>query len=180
VDDLNAALMGALASRHRFVAHPLDQSLRHGSQTVRSLRTDPNPAIRAALVAFEQALARYTSELAGGEAHPFTSHNRHMVAITGCWSVRLNRDGFHLNHVHPEGWISSAYYVCVPQESKDSVAKSGWLKFGEPRFPVPGCGPERFVQPRTGTLVLFPSYMWHGTNPIREDQPRICIAFDAR
>jgi Flp pilus assembly protein TadD len=179
LDELNTALMRALHTRHPFVAHPLDQSLRHGSQTARSLRADPDPAIRAILIAFVHAIDRYRSELGCDEAHPFTSRNRGHVIISGCWSVRLHRGGFHLNHVHPEGWLSSAYYVSTPPESEDPVAKSGWLKFGEPRFPVPGCGPERFVQPRAGTLVLFPSYMWHGTNPIREERPRICIAFDA-
>ena len=30
-----------------------------------------------------------------------------------------------------------------------------------------------------GRLVLFPSYMWHGTTPITGDAPRLTIAFDA-
>jgi uncharacterized protein (TIGR02466 family) len=99
--------------------------------------------------------------------------------VVGCWSVRLQRSGFHVNHVHPEGWISSAYYVDVPDEVQDAGARSGWIKFGEPRFPTPGAGPAHFVQPRAGRLVLFPSYLWHGTTPITGDQPRMTIAFDA-
>jgi uncharacterized protein (TIGR02466 family) len=99
--------------------------------------------------------------------------------MTGCWSVRLGKEGFHVNHVHPEGWISSAYYAEVPSEVADTEAKSGWIKFGEPRFPVPGATPEKFVQPRVGTLVLFPSYMWHGTMPIHGDEPRMTVAYDA-
>jgi hypothetical protein len=35
------------------------------------------------------------------------------------------------------------------------------------------------VQPRAGRLVLFPSYMWHGTSPIHGPVPRTTIAFDA-
>jgi hypothetical protein len=38
---------------------------------------------------------------------------------------------------------------------------------------------EHFVQPRPGRLVLFPSYMWHGTNPIVGDEIRLSVAFDA-
>ena len=38
---------------------------------------------------------------------------------------------------------------------------------------------EHFVQPRAGRLVLFPSYMWHGTNAIQGTEPRLTIAFDA-
>jgi hypothetical protein len=46
-------------------------------------------------------------------------------------------------------------------------------------MPVPGAGPAHAVQPAEGRLVLFPSYMWHGTLPIRGDEPRMTIAFDA-
>ena len=71
-------------------------------------------------------------------------------------------------------------YVDVPDEIKDTTTKSGWIKFGEPRYPVPGLQPERFIQPRPGRLVLFPSYMWHGTNAIFGDDPRLAIAFDIK
>jgi hypothetical protein len=29
-------------------------------------------------------------------------------------------------------------------------------------------------------LVLFPSYMWHGTTAIQGDDPRLTIAFDVK
>ena len=29
-------------------------------------------------------------------------------------------------------------------------------------------------------LALFPSYMWHGTVPFEDEQPRMTIAFDMR
>ena len=67
----------------------------------------------------------------------------------------------------------------VPGEVDDSTQRSGWLKFGEPRFAVPRLGPFLEVQPRPGRLVLFPSYLWHGTNALRGDSPRMSVAFDA-
>lgn len=176
---LNEALVGALGARHAFATHPLDQSLRHGSQTARSLLTDPDPAIRALLDAFRQPLARYCEALGSDPEHPMSARNTGSAKIVGCWSVQLRSNGFHVNHVHPQGWLSSAYYVAVPEEVGDEDRVSGWLKFGEPRYPVPGCGPERHVQPRAGRIVLFPSYMWHGTNPIHGSVPRITVAFDA-
>lgn len=184
LQELNAALTEALRARHPFAAHPFDQSLRNGSQTARSLRTDPHPAIRAILAQFARTVDRYRSEIGCDAGQPFTARNRGPVVIAGCWSVRLQRGGFHVNHVHPQGWISSAYYVAAPAEVRDPVAKAGWLKLGEPRFPAPGCDPQRFVEPRPGRLVLFPSYMWHGTNPLRNnpienEDGRISIAFDA-
>lgn len=177
--ELNAAVLHALEARHRFATHPLDQSLRNGSQTARSLVTDPDPAIQAVLQAFAGPIADYRRAIGTDPGHPLTARNRGATTITGAWSVQLRREGFHVNHVHPQGWISSAYYVAVPEETADVQLMSGWLKFGETRFPVPGAGPERVVQPVPGRLALFPSYMWHGTNPIHGPDPRTTIAFDA-
>ena len=176
--ELNDALVKALAARHRFASHPLDQSLRNGSQTARSLLTDPDPAIRAVLQAFLRPIEHYRNLIGRDPRHPLSARNSGAAAYAGAWSVQLRREGFHVNHVHPQGWISSAYYVSVPQEVEDQTLRSGWLKFGETRYPVPGATTERFVQPRAGRLVLFPSYMWHGTNPIHGGVPRTSIAFD--
>src|SRR5262249_14328375 len=52
IEELNAALLRAFNARHVFVSHPLDQSLRNGSQTARNLVTDPDPTIPAVMQAF--------------------------------------------------------------------------------------------------------------------------------
>lgn len=178
--ELNAALLEALGSRHRLQHHPLDQSLRNGTQTPRSLLTDSHPAIKAILTAFQGPIAEYRRLLGSDPGHPLSAGNVGDMRYVGAWSVRLHRLGFHVNHFHPDGWLSSAYYVETPPETEDGATRSGWIKFGEPRYPVPGLTPEHFVQPRPGRLVLFPSYMWHGTTPIYGDAPRLSIAFDVK
>ena len=82
-----------------------------------------------------------------------------------------------MNHLHPEGWISSAYYVSLPAAAKSGETQEGWIKFGEPRWPLPHCGVEKIIQPKEGRLVLFPSYMWHGTIPFSEGE-RMTAPFD--
>ena len=42
----------------------------------------------------------------------------------------------------------------------------------------PALGPDYFVEPEAGQLVLFPSWMWHGTRPFRSTGSRLTIAFD--
>jgi hypothetical protein len=37
---------------------------------------------------------------------------------------------------------------------------------------------QRTIQPRAGQLILFPSYMLHGTVPFRSAQNRTTVAFD--
>ncbi len=93
--------------------------------------------------------------------------------------MRLRPGGFHANHVHPRGWISSAFYVALPAAVEDAESRAGWLKFGEPGPPTsPTLGPEHFVKPEPGLLALFPSHMWHGAVPFGGDEPRLTIAFD--
>ena len=178
IEDFHRDLIPALVARHRFRAEPLDQSLRHGTQTPRGLLGDPDPVIRAFLAAIREPITQYRDAVGYDAGHPLRSRNRGDSRLIGCWSVRLRSGGFHVNHVHSEGWISSAYYVEVPAEVADARKQSGWLKFGEPRFAVPGATAEKFVQPAPGLLVLFPSYMWHGTTPISGDESRMTIAFD--
>jgi hypothetical protein len=177
--ELNQALVGTLGARHRFATHPLDQSLRNGSQTARSLLTERDAAIQALLSAFAAPIANYRAAIGDAADHPLSARNRGEVQFAGCWSVELRREGFHVNHIHPQGWLSSAYYVSVPSEVSDVNAKSGWIKFGEPGLPGPRLAAEHYVQPRAGRLVLFPSYMWHGTNAIHGAEPRLTVAFDA-
>ena len=77
------------------------------------------------------------------------------------------------------GWISSCYYVAVPDAVKDEAGRQGWIKFGEPSFEAGLKNPiRRAIQPAPGRLVLFPSYMWHGTVPFRDAAARTTIAFD--
>ena len=92
--------------------------------------------------------------------------------------MRLKPGGFHVNHVHDKGWISSAYYVELPPETTQGASQEGWIKFGEPPWALDGCGPEKVVQPRVGMLVLFPSYMLHGTIPFAHGPERLTAAFD--
>jgi hypothetical protein len=99
-------------------------------------------------------------------------------AFQGAWSVRLRPHGFHADHVHSQGWLSSACYLSLPP-AVEGPERQGWLKFGQPGVATdPPLGPEHFVKPEPGLLALFPSYMWHGTVPFGGTEPRLTIAFD--
>lgn len=180
IEAFNVELAERLLSMHQLNLHPLDQSLRNGTQTPRDLLTVDDAIVARFLEALSEPIRAYREALGHDAAHPFLARNDGEISLTGCWSVRLRRGGFHVNHIHPEGWISSAYYVDVPPEVADENRRSGWIKFGEPRLPVPEAEPAHYVQPQVGRLVLFPSYMWHGTTPIDSDAERLTIAFDAR
>jgi tetratricopeptide (TPR) repeat protein len=173
-----ADLEQILRALHRFKVHPADQSLRQGTQTNVDFGQSDDPVIKAFFAAIDGPIRRYMEDVGEG-ADPLRARNTGAYRIESSWSVLLKPNGFHVNHYHPMGWLSSAFYVRLPTEALDSDAREGWIKFGEPPFKtVPAQPPAHFVRPEPGLLVLFPSYMWHGTVPFTTAEDRLTIAFD--
>lgn len=180
LEAFNEQYLKALDQWHLYKTHPLDQSLREGSQTPTDLTQIDDPTIRAFITALDGPIHQYMEEVGAGDDHPLTMRNTGSYKITGCWSVRLKGGGWHVSHVHPAGWLSSAYYAQVPQETCAGADKAGWIQFGQPPFEtIPPSPPEKWIQPKAGVLVIFPSFMWHGTNPIHDGSTRVTSPFDA-
>ena len=133
--------------------------------------------IKAFFTAIDGPIRRHMAAHSALDRDPVRSRNTGDYRFNGVWSVRLRPDGYHSNHLHPQGWLSSACYIALP--SAVERGREGWLKFGEPGVPTkPVLTPEYFIKPEPGLLALFPSYMWHGTVPFGGDEPRLTIAFD--
>jgi len=175
----NAALNASLDPLHTDRREHINQTLRLGTKTLGNLFGTGKDLVERLRARIDEALGDYTAQMKPHQSHPLLRRRANGFAYAGSWSVRLADCGFHTNHVHPKGWISSAYYVDVPDVARDEAAKQGWLKFGEPNFEAGFAEPiRRAVQPLGGRLVLFPSYMWHGTVPFRSQSTRTTIAFD--
>jgi tetratricopeptide (TPR) repeat protein len=157
----------------------LFQSLRHGTETTQDLSRSADPVIRALFSTFAAPIRHYLEHIGPG-ADPLRRRNNGRWRFNGSWSVRLQASGFHTNHVHPRGWISSACYIELPDSMGDAHTQEGVLTFGEPGIAsTPALSGEYSVRPRAGMLVLFPSYFWHGTVPFSSNQARLTVAFDA-
>jgi tetratricopeptide (TPR) repeat protein len=184
--DLNAALpsleslAATLRALHVAKGEYLDQSVRGGTQTDGPLLSRIDPVIRDLRRVIVQAVEDHVARLPAADPdHPLLGRRRdRRIRFSGSWSVRLRSGGRHSNHVHPQGWISSALYVALPQNSPEDADDAGWLTLGEPpenlSLDLP---PQRKVEPRPGQLVLFPSWMWHGTLPFASGE-RLTVAFD--
>ncbi|HJP98708.1 MAG TPA: tetratricopeptide repeat protein [Rhodanobacteraceae bacterium] len=175
-----ADVQRSLDRLHDALAHPLlFQSLRHGTETTNDLTRSEDPVIRALFAAFHAPIRDYIARLGQGD-DPLRRRNTGAYRFNGSWSVRLRTSGFHHNHVHPRGWISSACYIALPGRMNDAVNREGVLTFAEPGIlTTPALPSQHDVRPEAGTLVLFPSYFWHGTVPFSGEQPRLTVAFDA-
>ena len=176
IDDF-PALVAHIRSLHVARAAPLDQSVRHGTQTDGDLFLRDEVPIQALRKVILDCVAQYAADLPKAEqGHPTLIDRRVPARMAGSWSVRLKGAGYHADHVHPQGWLSSALYLHLPEVAGDGP-EAGWLALGQSRDVVPYLDPFTLVEPSPGRLVLFPSTLWHGTRPFSKGE-RLTIAFD--
>jgi tetratricopeptide (TPR) repeat protein len=171
-------LADTLRQLHTVRGEPLEQSVRGGTQTDGNLFRHIDPLLVRLRDAVREAVADHVAQLPPMDPrHPLLGQPRDRpIRFAGSWSVRLSGGGYHANHVHPDGWISSALYIVLPPDLGD--AEAGFLVLGQPQAQLGlDLAPTRVVEPKPGRLALFPSWMWHGTRPFGEGE-RMTVAFD--
>lgn len=172
-------LAACLRRLHLASDQPMEQSLRGGTQTDGPLYSRLEPEIRELRRQIVAVVQQHIAQLPPVDPrHPILKERRDAaVGFSGSWSVRLTDKGFHVDHVHPAGWFSSAFYVTLPKASMGGAASDGYFTLGELRDLLPDLKPFRLIEPAEGRLVLFPSTMWHGTRPFEKGE-RMTVAFD--
>lgn len=173
-----ADLAATLERLHGLQEHPSGQSLRHGTQLMYRLTGSSEPTLKAFFQVIDGPIRQHLARLGRG-SDAVGRRNTGEYRIEGAWSVRLRPGGYHRDHYHSEGWLSSAFYVETPKAALETPEREGWIRFGRPPSPVsPPMAADHYERPQPGRLVLFPSYMWHGTVPFHTDERRMTIAFD--
>ena len=172
------ALRDHLKALHITRHHPVGQSLQHGTQTLDDLFSRDEPVIDGLKMALTNAIQSFTQGLPSSVEHPVSNRYTGGITFSDSWSVLLRKMGFHKNHYHSHGWLSSAFYLTVP-DVVNAGGKEGWIKFGEPGFRArEPLSPEHWLQPEEGALAIFPSYLWHGTEALQSDVERMTVGFD--
>lgn len=183
--ELDAAEYEELAQTLRVLhqtARPyIEQSVRGGTQTDRSIIDHHAPIIRLARQRWLEAIRRYVDALPDFEqGHPLLGLPRGKLMVEGSWSVRLERQGYNVPHNHPVGWLSTAFYIALPDAAAMGPAPAGWFAYGTPppelALDLPEYG---VIEPRVGRTAIFPSTMWHRTWPF-DDGERLVMALDIR
>ncbi|GGI86375.1 hypothetical protein GCM10007973_23640 [Polymorphobacter multimanifer] len=140
------------------------------------------PALDLLFAAVEDAVADYvrTPMAALDGDHPLVALKPDTIAIRS-WALGVRGDGHEDWHLHPDGWLSGVYYVDVPQLSASPAPNAGQIEFGPLPLAQPApdlVWPPMRLTPRTGDLLLFPSYLAHRTWPTGLSAERLCISFD--
>ena len=99
--------------------------------------------------------------------------------------ANINYPGnFNRPHLHPNSLFSGVYWVKAPE-------KSGNLMLYEPRPGVHTTMPNRkegklppelwreiHYQPKAGTAIMFPAWLWHEVRPNQSNDIRISVSFN--
>lgn len=176
-----ASLAEVLRGLHTARAPYIEQSVRGGTQTDRSVLLRHEPELRQAKARLLEIVREYIDALPPPDpAHPVLGAPRGHLLVEGSWSVRLLSQGYNVPHTHAMGWLSTAFYVSLPPHEAMGPEPAGHIAFGAPPTELGlGLAPYRTIRPEPGRLAIFPSLMWHGTVPF-DDGERLVIAFDVR
>lgn len=179
-EDFCRALEATLRPLHVAKNEPVNQSLRQGSQTSGNLFGLKDPMIVAIKETLRSALLAQITQLPDDPSHPFLRRKSDMIRFAGAWSVLLKESGHHINHLHSQGWLSSAFYIALPASVDMETSKhEGWIQFGQPPLNLGlNLKPRCYIKPQVGSFALFPSYTWHGTVPFSKGDERMTIGYD--
>ena len=108
---------------------------------------------------------------------------RGRLRLDSLWVNILDPGAGHSGHIHPHSVISGTYYVATPKGSSA-------LKLEDPRLPLMMAAPPRradapedrqafvYLQPQSGTLYLWESWLRHEVPANRARKPRISVSFN--
>lgn len=177
-DDLaafNRELADTIRRRPDHTAEAPDAATKGGSQTA-ELFGDPAPVVQALKTAIEAEVRGFLARVAEDPPAPyFAEPPQNWRLISN--GVVLRAEGYQDPHVHVNGYLSGVYYVEIPEEIARGNGEEGCLYFADSQAEETRALRE-IVRPQEGLVLLFPSYLWHGTVPYHSDKERICVAFD--
>jgi uncharacterized protein (TIGR02466 family) len=158
---------------------PTQRAIRGGTIVPRLLEHQV-PVIQAFESCLRDAVDRAIAALPDDPSHPYLAKKPRLYDLD-IWGNLLGRADHQSAHIHNLGWMSGVYYVAVPAADRDENPRAGWIEFNRPGYGIPALGGEQGIEairPEPGMIILFPSYVWHGTIPFSGPGERISIAFD--
>lgn len=164
--DFNGALARHILDHPSLTLAPASHATRLGKHSG-ELLVEPKGPIAVFEEMLRGAVEEYLAALTPDASHPFLANAPRRFGLSA-WSIVLEGHGYQVPHIHPAAWLSSVYYVKVPDiVEAPGRGHAGWIEFGRPAADFQ-CTVEpelRLFQPREGLLLLFPSYFHHRTVP---------------
>jgi uncharacterized protein (TIGR02466 family) len=177
-DTLNTSLLAEVAT-FRANSPGLDRSNWRGWHSDDDFFERTEPGCRQLRTHILEAVQKSTLNVA-----PDFDFTKYGIQAEG-WINVLGRGGLNTPHDHPAWVWSGSYYVNVPDSEHE---RGGSIEFFDVRtnvrtLTVDGapCFASKFVtKPRSGVLLMFPSYLRHWVYPNESDEERVTVAFNVR
>jgi len=127
------------------------------------------------------ALCDYVSRAAASVLQ-FLKIGEPAIEITGCWANLYAPGAAHRAHSHPNNFLSAVYYVRT-WPGADSI------NFHDPRSQTSVIRPpvteltaantdQVVVRVKDGTLLVFPSYLYHSVDANASGESRVSLSFN--
>lgn len=124
-------------------------------------------------------------------ASTFANQPGQLKMKLSAWAMVYSNGGYATVHTHPNCHFSAVYYVDSGPQPEEVTAtgaaiQAGDIEFVDLRnagaFKVPGLNlqPAARISPKSGRLIVFPSWLPHFVHPVRGDSLRIAVACNAR
>ena len=126
-----------------------------------------------------------TKELFNMQYEIYQKEHLSLKPVLGNMWANINYPGcYNRPHVHPNALFSGVYWIKAPQ-------KSGNFMVYDPRPGIQMAMPERkqkklpseywrevHYEPRAGTCIMFPAWLWHEVKPNQSNDIRISVSFN--
>ena len=104
------------------------------------------------------------------------------IEITGCWANLYALGAAHRAHSHPNNFLSAVYYVRT-WPGADSInfhdprSQAGVIR--PPVTELTGANTDQVVvRVKDGTLLVFPSYLYHSVDANASGETRVSVSFN--
>lgn len=107
------------------------------------------------------------------------------LTLKNAW-FNINRKGdYNRLHVHPRSLLSAVVWIKTPENCgglkfpNDQYLRINWELFLKPEYKNKlNVDKDHYFEPKEGTILIFPSYLYHEVEPNQTDLDRISIAFN--
>ena len=112
--------------------------------------------------------------------HFFLRFKNQPKKISRLWGVVGRRYDNSIAHYHKDTYMTAVYYAKIPDRfSEADETKAGWLEIFRPDLAVEFDDKDTdHILPKTGSMIIFPSHIYHRAMPCPPGDERVILACD--
>ncbi len=109
-------------------------------------------------------------------------YNETKIRCTSMWAIINKKGNFNIEHIHPNNYLSAAYYVKAPKDCGNFKASNPNI-INRNVYPRSKEGNElnsntASIKVNEGDLLIFPAYLPHSVEENQSDQDRVIVSFN--